>query len=287
MKIFYIFLTALIVSFSGCSGASEENADKPTITLEGDRDITLKIGTVIKEPGYSATDPQDGDLTDKVTVDSNINFYKEGQYYVNYSVKDSDGNSAFASRIVTISNTATNSGTYSGGYQYGEADTNYYDMADYGFIYQVYEEGKSVTQRAFEYDSYGTLSNEYKLNFERNKNDHSIYKYINNEIVKRSFVGFDYITSVDQNRNTSRYPRQLRVNENFTYENRECHIVEHLSPFQTSSVIDAQDANRDFHYFNVIHTECDSGLDIYFASGFGEVLRVDNGVYTLYDKNWW
>ena len=284
MKIFYILLTAMIVSFSGCTGASEENADNPTITLKGDRDITLKIGTVINDPGYSATDPQDGDLTDKVSVDSNINFYKKGQYYVNYSVKDRDGNVANASRTVTISDTATNNGVYGGDYQYGEVDTAYYDLSDYGYIYQVYEEGKSVTQRAFEYDSYGTLSREYKVNFERNKNDHSIYKYIDNIIVKRSYVGFDYITAIDQNGNVSKYPRQVRANENFTYDGMSCNIVEHLSPFQISSVTNLEEKN--FNYFNVIHTQCDSG-DIYFASGSGEVLRVENGVYTIYDKNWW
>jgi hypothetical protein len=284
MKIFYILLTALIIGFSGCSGASEENADKPKITLNGDRDITLKIGSVIKEPGYSASDPQDGDLTDKVSVDSNINFYKAGQYYVNYSVKDSDGNSAFASRVVTVTDDESNGNVYSGEYYNGDNDDmSYYDLADYGFIYQLYEEGRSVTQRAFEYDSYGTLSREYKVNFERNKNDHSIYKYIDNSIVSRSYVGFDYITSIDQNGNVSKYPRQVRANENFTYDGMSCRIVDHLSNLETKNIIDTR---HNTYYLNVIHTQCDNS-DIYFASGYGEVLRVENGVYTIYDKNWW
>ncbi len=59
--------------------------------LEGDKTIRLNVGETYVEPGYSAIDNKDGDLTDQVNVSSNLNNTKKGTYRIIYSVVNSDG----------------------------------------------------------------------------------------------------------------------------------------------------------------------------------------------------
>ena len=74
----------------------------PTITLLGDAEITLEAGTSFKDPGYTASDNLDGDLTDQVEVSGKVNYYQAGTYTLTYSVKDAFGNVSTASRIIRI-----------------------------------------------------------------------------------------------------------------------------------------------------------------------------------------
>lgn len=76
--------------------------EHPQIILEGDSEITLNAGEQFVEPGYSAMDKTDGDLTDRVKVTLNVDQYHAGTYTVTYSVKDSYGNTASASRIIKV-----------------------------------------------------------------------------------------------------------------------------------------------------------------------------------------
>jgi len=282
MKIFYTVLIFLALMVSGCSTASEES---PTITLKGDKDIHLKVGQVIYEPGYTASDPQDGDITDKVKVTSNINFYKEGQYYVNYSVKDSDGNVARASRIVTISNSVDDNYAYNGD-QYQD-DGKSYDFAEYGYIYQVYEQGKNGYKDILHYDRSGNYIDRLSLNFERNKNDNSIYRYVNNTLTNHDFIGLDEIRSYDSNSYLlSRHKRILKIGDEYEENALTCRVIENLPTFNTYTVTGIEDPS--FAYLNVLHIRCNGNgeeIDHYYANGFGEILKVKDGEYYITDKN--
>jgi hypothetical protein len=66
----------------------------PTITLAGDNPVTLNMGTPYVEPGHSATDSYDGDLTPQVTVTGVVDHASEGTYILAYNVSDSSGNPA-------------------------------------------------------------------------------------------------------------------------------------------------------------------------------------------------
>lgn len=74
----------------------------PEITLAGDSEIVLMAGEEFVEPGYSAVDRTDGDLTDQVKISANVDQYHAGTYTVTYTVRDLYGNRASASRIVKI-----------------------------------------------------------------------------------------------------------------------------------------------------------------------------------------
>ncbi len=78
-----------------------DDREAPVLTLEGG-DITLNQGTAYEEPGYTATDNVDGDITDKVTVETDLDVQKPGTYTITYKVKDAYKNEAEATRTVTI-----------------------------------------------------------------------------------------------------------------------------------------------------------------------------------------
>ena len=58
--------------------------------------------TFDKMSGVTATDKEDGDLTSQVIVTGNVDTTKEGEYTLTYSVTDSKGSSATATRKVTV-----------------------------------------------------------------------------------------------------------------------------------------------------------------------------------------
>ena len=64
----------------------------PELRLNGDEEITLALGTDFEDPGYTATDDYDGDITDKVVRSGNVDSKKAGTYELTYTVQDSAGN---------------------------------------------------------------------------------------------------------------------------------------------------------------------------------------------------
>lgn len=74
----------------------------PEITLTGDSEITLQAGSSYKEPGYTAKDNVDGDITDKVQVEGSVNANRAGTYTITYSVTDSYGNTTKVTRTVKV-----------------------------------------------------------------------------------------------------------------------------------------------------------------------------------------
>ncbi len=79
-----------------------ESSDAPTITLTGDENIIIKQGSSYVEPGYTATDKQDGNITNKVIKKSNVNSNVIGEYEIVYTVMNSKGLSTSKKRIVSV-----------------------------------------------------------------------------------------------------------------------------------------------------------------------------------------
>ena len=74
----------------------------PELNLEGKATMSLEVGTEYEEPGYTANDNVDGDITDKVEVTGEVNSKKTGTYTLTYSVKDAYENEATAERTVKV-----------------------------------------------------------------------------------------------------------------------------------------------------------------------------------------
>jgi hypothetical protein len=79
--------------------------DPPVITLMGSATMALTIGDAYTDPGYTATDDEDGDITASVVVGGDaVDTSTAGTYVVTYNVTDSGGNAATeVTRTVTVS----------------------------------------------------------------------------------------------------------------------------------------------------------------------------------------
>ncbi|MBI2422854.1 MAG: DUF5011 domain-containing protein [Candidatus Hydrogenedentes bacterium] len=80
----------------------------PVLTLLGDGEITLECGANFVDPGATASDENDGDITDSIVVTGMVNTSVPGEYTLVYSVTNS-GNVAAApvSRTVTVEDTTS------------------------------------------------------------------------------------------------------------------------------------------------------------------------------------
>lgn len=74
----------------------------PKIELIGDKIIYLPLGEAYIEPGYTATDEKDGDITSKVEINKNIDTNHIGTYEIKYKVTNSLGNSTSERRFISI-----------------------------------------------------------------------------------------------------------------------------------------------------------------------------------------
>jgi len=74
----------------------------PEILLEGGTEYTIALGKPYEEPGFSAMDDTDGDLTGTVFVEGDVDWLSIGIYPVAYSVTDSCGNEASVIRNVHV-----------------------------------------------------------------------------------------------------------------------------------------------------------------------------------------
>lgn len=74
----------------------------PTLTLKGDETVYVQLGEGFEDPGCTATDNCDGDLSKNITTTGNVAQDTKGVYTLNYSVEDASGNVSVASRTVYI-----------------------------------------------------------------------------------------------------------------------------------------------------------------------------------------
>ena len=88
----------------------EADTTKPEIKLNGKERMTIQIGDEYKEPGFTAIDNVDGDLTKNVVVNDNIDTETIGSYKVSYTATDTMGNNVTATRIVDVMPESTNKG---------------------------------------------------------------------------------------------------------------------------------------------------------------------------------
>ena len=75
----------------------------PVITLNGSKIMTLNVGDAFTDPGATASDKTDGDITSKIVTVGNVNTSAAGIYTVTYDVTDSQGiNAVQATRSVRV-----------------------------------------------------------------------------------------------------------------------------------------------------------------------------------------
>ncbi|MDO4507929.1 MAG: D-alanyl-D-alanine carboxypeptidase family protein [Candidatus Saccharibacteria bacterium] len=76
--------------------------EAPVIVLNEPLNKKILLNSAYEEPGFSATDNYDGDITEKVLVESPLDISKIGNYEITYRIKDSSGNEATATRSIEV-----------------------------------------------------------------------------------------------------------------------------------------------------------------------------------------
>ena len=69
-------------------------ANNPVITINGDAVIEIYMGSTFVDPGATAYDEEDGDISNSIQVSGSVDTNTHGTYVLAYNVTDSDGNSA-------------------------------------------------------------------------------------------------------------------------------------------------------------------------------------------------
>ena len=110
-------ITVVAGSSTSTSTTSSSTADTtaPVITLIGSSTINLTVGDTFTDPGATATDDVDGDLTSSISITGTVDTSTVGTYTLTYSVADAASNSASTTRTVIVNAAATtnNSGNIS------------------------------------------------------------------------------------------------------------------------------------------------------------------------------
>jgi formylglycine-generating enzyme required for sulfatase activity len=79
----------------------------PELTLAGNSVITHSQGIPFIDPGVEAHDVRDGNITDQIVVTGTVDINRTGTYILTYTVKDGAGNTATATRTVTVTGNRT------------------------------------------------------------------------------------------------------------------------------------------------------------------------------------
>ena len=74
----------------------------PQISLNGEQEVVVHLARPYEEPGFTATDDRDGDITQKVVVEGTVDSYTAGSYPITYTVTDSFGNTTSVVRTVKV-----------------------------------------------------------------------------------------------------------------------------------------------------------------------------------------
>ncbi|RUM65452.1 MAG: hypothetical protein DSZ05_06095, partial [Sulfurospirillum sp.] len=79
-------------SSSSSSGGTSSDTQKPHITLKGNKTLIIEKGQPFTDPGATALDDKDGDITSKITKEpASIDTSVPGEYEIVYRVSDKAG----------------------------------------------------------------------------------------------------------------------------------------------------------------------------------------------------
>ena len=79
------------------------DTSSPEITLLGDNPMTIEVGSTFTDPGATALDAGDGDLTSSIIVSGSVDTSTIGSYTLTYDVTDASGNAAVSlTRTVNV-----------------------------------------------------------------------------------------------------------------------------------------------------------------------------------------
>ncbi len=118
-----INLSTLLETSEVFSFVFEAGVNIPVLTLIGGNNVTHSLGTPWVELGFTAIDAEDGDISASVVITGTIDENENSYQLLNYSVTDSDGNTAEQERRVAVTE-FLNAATFDVGYK-EQGETSY------------------------------------------------------------------------------------------------------------------------------------------------------------------
>jgi hypothetical protein len=96
--------TITVLSATSTSTTSSSTADTtpPVITLTGSSTINLTVGDTFTDPGATATDDVDGNITSSISISGSVDTSTAGTYTISYNVSDTAGNAATEAQRTVI-----------------------------------------------------------------------------------------------------------------------------------------------------------------------------------------
>ncbi len=81
---------------------NKADKENPKITLKNSSDYYIIKGAKYSDPGFTAVDNCDGDITSNVKTNGTVNTNTIGKYTITYEVNDDAGNKATINRVVNV-----------------------------------------------------------------------------------------------------------------------------------------------------------------------------------------
>ena len=103
VTLLFIIVLAVFIIFQFQQIKTDKTLPKITVA-EGILDVTIDVTTEKLLEGVTAYDEKDGDLTDKIVVESISRFTEPGISIVKYAVCDSNNHVSFATRTIRYTN---------------------------------------------------------------------------------------------------------------------------------------------------------------------------------------
>jgi hypothetical protein len=100
-----LILSMIMMAVCSCNKDEDESSSDttaPVITILPPNPIFTQKDSVYNDPGATAVDDVDGDISANIVTTSNVNVNVVGDYTVNYKVADRAGNLADTFRVVKV-----------------------------------------------------------------------------------------------------------------------------------------------------------------------------------------
>ncbi|MDC1061074.1 DUF5011 domain-containing protein, partial [Flavobacteriaceae bacterium] len=101
MKFLIQIIIAFLINTTQSLAVTNDNVP-PSIELNGNARVELTLGNTYTDPGATATDDIDGDLTNSIAVSGSVDASTVGTYTLTYTVADAASNVASATRTVIV-----------------------------------------------------------------------------------------------------------------------------------------------------------------------------------------
>ncbi len=106
---------AIITGIAFFTGCKKDDTTAPVVTLKGSASENSVLNAAYSDPGATASDDEDGDISSSVVVSGTVNKDLAGTYTLTYTATDAAGNEGKTTRTVKVVNSSENlAGSYTG-----------------------------------------------------------------------------------------------------------------------------------------------------------------------------